>query len=46
MMPEAWAFQRDQTRLVVPTWNNMAPDLACVAIFSTLIEGRRGREER
>ena len=39
-MPEAWAFRRGQARLVVPTWGNMAPDLACVAIFCTPIEGR------
>ena len=45
MMPEAWAFWRGQARLVVPTWGNMAPDLAGVAIFCTPIEGRRGRGE-
>jgi len=45
MMPEAWAFQRGQARLVVPTWGNMAPDLAGVAILCTQIEGRRGRGE-
>jgi len=39
-MPEAWAFRHGQARLVVPTWGNMAPDLAYVAIFCTLIEGR------
>jgi len=38
MMPEAWAFWRGQARLVVPTWGNMALDLAGVAIFGTLIE--------
>jgi len=38
MMPEAWAFQRGQARLKVPTWGNMAPDLACVAIFCTPID--------
>jgi len=38
-MPEAWAFLRGQARLVVPTWGNMAPDLAGVAIFCTPIEG-------
>ena len=38
MMPEAWAFRRGQARLVVPTWDNMAPDLACVAIFCAAIE--------
>ena len=30
---------------MVPTWGNMAPDLAGVAIFCTPIEGRRGRGE-
>ena len=25
MMPEVWAFRRGQTRLVVPTWDNMVP---------------------
>jgi len=38
MMPEAWAFQRGQARLVVPTWGTMAPVLACVAIVCTPIE--------
>jgi len=38
MMPEARAFQRGQAQLVVPTWGNMAPDLAGVAIFCTPIE--------
>ena len=37
MIPEAWAFWRGQARLVVPTWGNVAPDLACVAIFCTPI---------
>jgi len=45
LMPEAWAFQCGQARLLVPTWGNMAPNLTCVAIFCTLIEGRRGRGE-
>jgi len=45
MMPEAWAFLRGQARLVVPTWGNTAPDLGCVGIFGTPIEGRRGRGE-
>ena len=45
MMPEAWTFQRGQARLVVPIWGNMAPDPACMAIFCTPIEGRRGRGE-
>ena len=45
MMPEAWAFRRGQARLVLPTWGNMAPDLACVGFFCTPIEGRRGRGE-
>ena len=45
MMPEGWAFLRGQARLVVPTWDNTSPDLACVAIFCTLIEGQRGRGE-
>ena len=36
-MPDAWAFRRGQARLVVPTWGNMAPDLAGVAIFCTPI---------
>ena len=44
MMPEAWAFRHGQARLVVPTWGNVAPDLAGVAILCTPIEGRRGRE--
>ena len=44
MMPEAWAFRRGQARLVVPTWGNTAPDLACVVIFCTPIESRRGIE--
>jgi len=43
MMPEAWAFQRGQVQLVVPTWGNMAPDLAGVVISCTPIEGQRGR---
>ena len=30
---------------MVPTWGNMAPNLAGVAIFGTPIEGRRGRGE-
>ena len=42
MMPEAWAFQRGQAQLVL---DNTAPDLACVGIFCTPIEGRRGRGE-
>ena len=45
MMPEAWAFRRGEAQLLVPTWGNMAPDLAGVAIFCTPIEGRRGVEK-
>jgi len=45
MMPEACAFRSRQARLVVPTWEYTAPDLACVGIFCTPIEGRRGRGE-
>ena len=45
MMPEAWVFQRGQARLVIPTWGNTAPDLACVGFFVTLIEGVREVEK-
>jgi len=41
MMPEVWAFQRGQARLVVPTWDNTAPDLACVGFFCTLMKRER-----